>query len=204
MARKKSSFPPTLKRFARSFNIALMLTGVMLFFPAIVASNTLEAQEKSPESSTCISKLQNPKLKNIDCRLIFDLDQRTQKSMQANTAGMIKNAACIAKISVTRKMIFTALLDEKVMRVPKQPVYCNILTFGEPVKTKFQMAPKIRFSGGKAVQAKPGMSDVVGMPEILAKLLTDWVNSSEAIESAMLDEVNYTLKMIRPPPIRKQ
>ena len=175
-----------------------------LVLAAIVVSNPLEAQEKSSEQSTCIAKLQNPKLKNIDCMLNFDLDQRTQKSMQANTAGMIKNAACIAKISVARKMIFAALLDEKVMRVPKQPVYCNILTFGDPVKTKFHMAPKIRFSGGKAVQAKPGMSGVIGMPEVLAKLLTDWVNSSEAIESAMLDEVNNSLKMIRPPPIRKQ
>jgi hypothetical protein len=82
-------------------------------------------------------------------------------------------------------------------------VYCNIYAFGEPVKTKFHMAPRVRFSKGKAVQVKPGMSDVVGMPEILAKLLTDWVNSSKAVESAMLDEVNKSLKMIRPPPIRK-
>ena len=193
-----------MKRFFCSFNITPLLTVLTLALAAIVVSTPLEAQEKNSVQSTCIAKLQNPKLKNIDCMLNFDLDQRTQKSMQANTAGMIKNAACIAKISVARKMIFAALLDEKVMRVPKQPVYCNILTFGDPVKTKFHMAPKIRFSGGKAIQAKPGMSGVVGMPEILAKLLTDWVNSSEAIESAMLDEVNYTLKMIRPPPIRKQ
>ena len=193
-----------MKRFFCSFNISPLLTVLTLVLAAIVVSNPLEAQEESSVQSTCIAKLQNPKLKNIDCMLNFDLDQRTQKSMQANTAGMIKNAACIAKISVTRKMIFAALLDEKVMRVPKQPVHCNILTFGDPVKTKFHMAPKIRFSGGKAVQAKPGMSGVVGIPEVLAKLLTDWVNSSEAIESAMLDEVNYTLKMIRPPPIRKQ
>ena len=118
--------------------------------------------------------------------------------MQANTAGMIKNAACIAKISVARKMILTAFLDEKVMQIPRQPVYCNIHIFGDAVQTKFHMAPRIRFSGGKAVQAKPGMTDVVGMPEILANLLTEWVNSSEAIESAMIDEVNKSLKMIRP------
>lgn len=203
MARKKDSLLPALKRFFCSFNITPLLTVLTLVLAAIVVSNPLEAQEESSVQSTCIAKLQNPKLKNIDCTLNFDLDQRTQKSMQANTAGMIKNAACIAKISVARKMIFAALLDEKVMRVPRQPVYCNILTFGDPVKTKFHMAPKIRFSGGKAVQAKPGMSGVVGMPEILAKLLTDWVNSSEVIESAMLDEVNNSLKMIRPPPIRK-
>lgn len=203
MAKKNDSLLPALKRFFRPLNIAPLLTGLTLVFAAISVSYPLEAQEKNTVQSTCVTKLQNPKLKNIDCTLNFDLDPRIQKSMQANTAGMIKNAACIAKISVTRKMIFTALLDEKVMQVPKQPVYCNILTFGEPVKTKFHMAPKIRFSGGKAVQAKPGMSNVVGMPKILAKLLTDWVNSSKAIESAMLDEVNYTLKMIRPPPIRK-
>ena len=135
--------------------------------------------------------------------LNFNLDKRTQKSMQVSTAGMIRNAACIAKVSVARKEIFTAILNEKVMQVPKQPVHCNIYILGDSVLAKFHMAPRIRFAGGKAVQAKPGMSDVVGMPEILAKLLTDWVNSSEAIESAMLDEVNKSLELIRPRPLEK-
>lgn len=61
---------------------------------------------------------------------------------------------------------------------------------------KFNIAPKIRFAGVKAVQANPGMSDVLVLPEILAKLLTDWVNSSPVIENAMLHEVNKSFKMI--------
>lgn len=194
---------PEMRIFINRCKLSPLFTGMMLFFASISFSFSLEAQEKIPESSTCIAKLQNPKLKNIDCMLNFNLDKNTQKSLQASTAGMIKNAACIAKISVAREIIFAALLNEKTLQVSRQPVKCNIVTFGDPVLTKFQMAPRIRFSGGKAVQVKPGMSDVVGIPEILAKLLTDWVNSSEAIESAMLDEVNKSLKMIRPPPLRK-
>ncbi len=192
-----------MKRFFRLANIPPLLTGLALFFSALLVCHPLEAQGKSPGQSACEAKLQNPKLKNVDCMLNFDLDPKTRKSLQTGTAGMIRNAACIAKISVARKMIFTALRDEKVMQVERQPVKCNIDALGSPVLTKFNMAPSIRFSGGKAVQVKPGMSDVVGVPEILAKLLTDWVNSSKAIESAMLDEVNNSLKLLRPPPLTK-
>jgi hypothetical protein len=203
VGRKNESFLPALKQLFYPFNIPSLLAGMAVFVAVISYSFSLEAQEKSPVQSTCIAKLQNPKLKNIDCTLNFDLDQRTQKSMQASTAGMIKNAACIAKISVARKMIFAALRDDKTMQVPRQPVQCNIFAFGKPVLTKFHMAPTIHFSKGKAVQAKPGMSDVVGIPEILAKLLTVWVNSSEVIEAAMLDEVNKSLEYIRPLPLKK-
>jgi len=188
-----------LKRFICRFKIALLFTGMTLFLAAIPFPLSLEAEEKSPALSTCLATLQNPKLKNIDCTLNFNLDKRTQKSMQKNTAGLIQNAACMAKISVARKMIFTALQNEKVMQVPRQPVHCNIDTLGDPVRAKFQMAPRIRFAGGKAVEVKPGMSDVIGMPEILATLLTDWVNSSQAIESAMLEEVNKSLQLIHLP-----
>ncbi|VAX31171.1 hypothetical protein MNBD_NITROSPINAE05-625 [hydrothermal vent metagenome] len=174
-----------------------------IFFSALLITPPLGAQGNTPLPSACIASLQNPKLKNIDCILKFDLDKRTQKSMQANTAGLIRNAACATKISVARKMIVAALRDGKTMQVPRQQVQCNIFAFGKPVLTKFYMAPTIHFSKGKAIQTKPGMSDVVGIPEILAKLLADWVNSSEVIEAAMLNEVNRSLEYIRPLPLKK-
>lgn len=188
-----------LKCFFCRFKIAPLLTGMALFLAAIPFPLLLEAEEKSPAQSNCIAALKNPKLKNIDCTLNFNLDKRIQKSMRENTAGLIQNAACMAQISVARKMIFTALKNEKVMQVPRQPVHCNIATIGDPVRAKFQMAPRIRFAGGKAVEVKPGMSDVIGVPEILATLLTGWVNSSQAIESAMLEEVNKSLRLIHLP-----
>jgi hypothetical protein len=190
---------PEFKRFFGRFKIAPLLTGMALFSAVIPFPLSLEAEEKNPAPSTCIAKLNNPALTNIDCTLNFNLDKRTQKSMQENTVGMIRNAACVTKVSMAKSKIFNALLNEEVLRVPRQPVRCNIYSVGDPVLAKFQLAPRIRFAGGKAVQARPGMSGVIGMPEILAKLLTDWVNSSEAIESAMLDEVNKSLKLIQPP-----
>jgi hypothetical protein len=193
----------TLKRFYCTFPDARLSVGMAIFFSALFITLPLGAQENNPLPSACIAKLQNPKLKNIDCILKFDLDKRTQKSMQANTAGLIRNAACAAKISVARKMIFAALRDDKTMQVPRQPVQCNIFAFGKPVLTKFHMAPTIHFLKGKATQAKPGMIDVVGIPEVLAKLLADWVNSSEMIEAAMLEEVNKSLEYIRPLPLKK-
>ncbi len=195
---------PELKKIFCPFKRAPLLVAMILFSVIFSTSLPLSAQGKGPLPSSCLAKLQNPSLKNIDCTLDFYLDKRSQQSMQGSTAGMIQNAACKTKISMAKKTIFTALLNEKVLQVPKQPVHCNISTIGEPVLAKFNMAPEIRFAGGQAVQAKPGMSDVLGLPEILAKLLTDWVNSSQAIESAMLHEVNQSLKMIHLQPMEKK
>jgi len=187
---------PLLRSFVfRSTSIPL-LTGMVLLSAVVSHPLPLEAQEKSTAPSNCRKELQNPSLKNIDCTLNFFLDKRTQQSMQGNTAGLIQNAVCKTKIFVAKKMIFTALLNEKFLQVPKQPVSCQIYILGDPLLAKFNMAPKIRFSGGKAIRARPGMSDVIGLPVMLAKLLTDWVNSSPAIESAMLHEVNKSLKWI--------
>jgi len=190
---------PVLRRFVFRLKSVPLLTGMILLSAVISHSIPLEAQGRGPAPSSCLAKLQNPSLENIDCTLNFFLDKRTQKSIQGNTAGLIQNAACTVKISVAKKMIFTALLNEKVLQVPKQPVSCNIYTIGKPLLAKFNMAPKIQFAGGKAIQAKPGMSDLLGLPEMLTKLLTDWVNSSQAIESAMLHEVNKSLKSLHPP-----
>ena len=195
---------PVLRNFIDPFKSAPLVIGMILLSAVMLSSLSLEAQERGTSSSACIAKLQNPSLKNIDCTLNFHLDKRTQKSMQGNTAGMIRNAACKTKISMAKKKIFSALLNEQVLQVPKQPVSCNIYSIGDPVLAKFHLAPKIRFAKGKAVQAKPGMSDVLGLPELLAKLLTDWVNSSEAVESALLHEVNQSLKMIQPPALENK
>jgi len=187
---------PALRNYIHRFKINPLLTGMILFSAVIAHSIPLQAQGKSSAKSSCIEKLKNPSLKNIDCTLDFYLDKRTQQSLQGNTVGMIRNAACKTRISIAKKMIFTALLNEKVLQVPKQPVSCNIYSIGDPLPAKFHIAPKIKFAGGKAVQANPGMSDVLGLPEMLAKLLTDWVNSSPAVESAMLHEVNKSIKSL--------
>ena len=106
----------------------------------------------------------------------------------------MRNAVCQVKVSIAREKIFTALLNARVLEVPRQPVNCSIITNGNPLSARFTLAPKVWFEGGKAVRAKPGMGDLLGMPPFLAKLLADWVNSSKMIESAMVQELNKALK----------
>ncbi len=195
---------PVCKRIFFRLRSAPLLAGMVFLSALISFSLPLNAQENKPAAPPCIENLKNPSLKNVDCTLDFYLDKRTQKSMRGSTAGMIRNAACKTKLSLVKKKIFTALLNEQVLEVSKQPVSCNIHTMGEPLLTRFNLAPKIRFAGGKAVEAKPGMSDVLGLPEILAELLVEWVNTSQVIESAMLDEVNKSLKMMRPPEVENK
>ncbi len=170
------------------------LLGIFLFFFAVPAfSSLLMAGELKPVDP-CIAKLQNPSLKSINCILDFNLDAKTRKDLNGTTAGVFKDAACKVKVSLGREELFTALLNEKVLEVPMQPVACQILTNGKPMLTKFTMAPKVWFAKGKAVQLKPGMGKMAGVPEILSILLTNWVNSSKTVESAMLQEVNAILR----------
>lgn len=169
------------------------LIGLLLFIVAISHSFPLEAQN-NVFTQPCIAKLQNPKNKNIDCTLKFDLDKKIQRDLKGTTAGVLRNADCKVKVSVAREKIFTALLNEKVLEVPRQPVVCRIITNGDSFPARFTLAPKVWFKGGKAVRAKPRMNDLLGMPPFLAKLLADWVNSSKMIESAMVQEVNKFLK----------
>jgi hypothetical protein len=184
---------PSLKSFFYHTASEPRLIGFILFLLAISHSLPLEAQGNI-SAQPCIAKLQNPKLKNIDCTLRFDLDKKIQKDLKGTTAGVLQNADCQVKVSVAREKIFTALLNEKVLEVPRQPVVCRIITNGDSIPARFTLAPKVWFKEGKAVHAKPGMDGLLGMPPFLAKLLADWVNSSKMIESAMVQEVNQFLK----------
>lgn len=182
-----------LKRFLYYTGSEAWLVGLILFLLALSHSQSLEAGSNG-SAQPCIDKLQNPKLKNINCTLKFDLDKKIQRDLKGTTAGVVRNAACQIRVSIAREKIFTALLNAKILEVPRQPVNCRIFTNGDSFSTRFTLAPKVWFKGGKAVRAKPGMNDLLGMPPFLAKLLSDWVNSSKMIESAMVQEVNRVLK----------
>ncbi|GJL80182.1 MAG: hypothetical protein NPINA01_31710 [Nitrospinaceae bacterium] len=184
---------PSFKSFLYRVTNEPRWIGSILFLGAVFLAFPLEALDKD-SAQPCIAKLKNPKHKNIDCILKFDLDKKIQKDLQGTTAGVMRNADCRVKVSVAREKIFTALSNEKVLEVPRQPVHCRIITNGNPFSTRFTLAPKVWFKEGKAVRAKPGMNDLIGMPPFLAKLLADWVNSSKRIESAMVQEVNEFLK----------
>ncbi|MDA0692917.1 MAG: hypothetical protein O3A78_11065 [Nitrospinae bacterium] len=182
---------PSLKNFLTGCEPWLI--GFILLLLACFNTFPLEALD-NVSAQPCIAKLQNPAFKNIDCTLKFDLDKKIQKDLKATTAGVVRNAACQVKVSVAREKIFTALLNEKVLEVPRQPVVCKIITNGDSFPARFTLAPQVWFKEGKAVHAKPGMDDLLGMPPFLAKLLADWVNTSKMIESAMVQEVNKFLK----------
>ncbi len=184
---------PSLKNFLYPARNDPRWIGVILFLLTIFHSLPLEAKGKGV-AQPCLAKLQNPTLKNIDCTLKFDLDAGVQKDLKVNTAGVVRNAACQVQVSIAREKIFTALLNARVLEVPRQPVNCRIITNGDPFSAQFTLAPKVWFEEGKAVRAKPGMAGLLGMPPFLAKLLADWVNSSKMIESAMVQEVNKFLK----------
>lgn len=189
---------PELKIYFFRLNSVPLLMGMLLFSAVISHSPPLEAQERKLAPTSCIENLENKALNFLDCTLYFNLDKQTQRSLKGISAGMVQNATCKTNVFLAKKKITTALLNAQVLRISKHPVKCKIRTSGKPLLADFNMAPKIRFAEGKAVEARPGMSEVNGLPELLAVLLTNWVNSSKEIESSILKEVNQSLLKIQP------
>lgn len=195
--RRKKTIMPSLTNLLHHPGGGPRLIAFILFVGVVSHSLPLAAQEAQGGDSgqRCLDQLKNASRKNIDCTLKFDLDEKTQKDLKKITAGVIRNAVCKVDVTVTREMIFSSLLNQTVLEIPRQPVQCQIMTKGDPFSAQFTLAPRVWFEGGKAVHAKPGMGDMMGMPPILAILLTNWVNSSKMIESAMIEKVNEFLKM---------
>ncbi len=138
----------------------------------------------------CLDDLRDPEAATIACDLPFSLPDEERRAMRTLTAGLLRDASCLATIDVSREVLVRAFLREDLLHLPPQPVACEITTDTDPIAAQFTLSPKVWFADGRAVRASPGMDDLVGLPSLVARLVMDWVNESDAIEDAMVDAVN--------------
>lgn len=155
--------------------------------PLALAASVLRAGDGG---EACLEALRDPEAASIACDVRFTLPAEERGTVRALTAGILRDASCLAAIDMPREDFVRALLREDLLEVPRQPVVCEIATEDEPIATRFTLSPKVWFAGGRAVRATPDMADLTGLPALLAGLVEDWVNESDAIEEAMVDAVN--------------
>lgn len=142
------------------------------------------------DGEACLEALRDPEAAAIACDVRFTLPEEERGTVRALTAGILRDASCVAAIDMPRADLIRALLREDLLEVPRQPVVCEIATEDEPIAARFTLSPKVWFAGGRAVRATPDMADLTGLPGLLAGLVEDWVNESDAIEEAMVNAVN--------------
>ena len=157
---------------------------------AVLALPLAAAVQADDLGDACLDDLRNSDAATIACELPFSLPVEERRTLRTLTGGLLRDAACRATIDLSREALAGALLREDLLHLPRQPVACEIATDSEPIAARFTLAPKVWFADGRAVRATPGMDDLAGLPSLVSRLLTDWVNGSDTIEDAMVDAVN--------------
>lgn len=160
---------------------------------AAVAATPSAAQPPSGEAA-CIQALNDPEAERVACSVSYILDESARQDFQVLTGGLFLDARCTVEVDLARKEAFDALLAPDVLDVPPQAGDCVLVTEKQPIPVAFTAAPTVWFEQGRAVQAHPGVAHVAGLPPLLAKLLTDWINTSPMIEAAILDNLNNYLE----------
>lgn len=166
-------------------------SGAIVLFACLVLASVSDATAQDDDiGDACLDDLRDEDASTIACDLPFILPDREREAMSQLTAGFLLDAACVVNVDIGRRSLVGALLNEDLLAIPRQPVNCEIATEGEPLMTRFTLSPQVWFEDGRAVRANPGMDDLVGLPNLVGRLIMDWVNKSGTIEDAMVDAVN--------------
>lgn len=152
------------------------MTGRFRLLAAAVALSLVAgagAARAGDDGEACLEALRDPEAASIACDVRFTLPAEERGTVRALTAGILRDASCIAAIDMKREDFVRALLREDLLEVPRQPVVCEIATEDEPLAARFTLSPKVWFAGGRAVRATPDMADLTGLPGLLAGLVED-------------------------------
>ena len=156
---------------------------------AAVAATPSVAQSPTGEAA-CLGALNDPGAERVACAVSYVMAESARHDLQTITGGLFLDARCTVNVDLARKEAFDALMAPDVLDVPPQAGDCVLVTEKQPIPVAFTAAPTVWFEQGRAVQAHPGVAHVAGLPPLLAKLLTDWINTSPMIEAAILENVN--------------
>ena len=166
-------------------------------FAMVLVVGALAAAGSAAQSPTgeaaCIQALNDPESERVACSISYVMAESARHDLQTVTGGLFLDARCTVNVDLARKEAFDALMAPDVLDVPPQAGDCVLVTEKQPIPVAFTAAPTVWFEQGRAVQAHPGVAHVAGLPPLLAKLLTDWINTSPMIETAVLENVNNYL-----------
>ena len=113
--------------------------------------------------------------------LACDLDQTwykeeiTEAVKKGRISWIFGDARCSMTLSVSRALLTPALTkDSYELKVPPQPVSCEIDTKDGRHEVKANMAPEIEFEHGKATEVSLGIQDITGTAVVRNVVWAAW------------------------------
>lgn len=139
----------------------------------------------------CFEQFERGRNSVIACEFSTRLTAQEQADLRRITRDVLQDANCIVSIRIGREQLEIALASEaQIFTAPAQPARCEIKTRESSMEITGAFIPRIVISGGRAIDATPGLADVKGVSTILSWPVIQYVNRSATVRDGMLTVIN--------------
>ena len=150
--------------------------GLVLALLTIEAGNAAgkaRASQSRPEPmNNCFWELARGTGSDLICEYPVWLADKERAEMRRLTREMLQDAHCTVSIRIARSLLTHALTEANyTFEAPAQSVECDLTTRDNTIAISATFAPRIVIKDAVAVDATPGMADVVGVNSYLARIM---------------------------------
>ena len=154
------------------------------------------SQSKPEPLNNCFWELARGTGSDLVCAYPVWLADTERADMRRLTREMLQDAHCTVSIRIARSLLTRALMEaDYTFEAPAQPVECDLTTKDNTITISATFAPRIIIKDAVAVDATPGMADVVGVNSYLAWPVVEYVNRSVTVRTEMLKMINAYLSL---------
>ena len=172
-------------RHARVFLGALALVVVPVALPERAWAGPAALSED------CFAELESLDGRDIACAFPMRLTDEERADLKRVTHEYLRDLTCRLEVRIARKAIDEAMAaSDLVFQSPEQPVTCSVTTPKSTFDVTATFAPRVVFTGDKAVEASPGLANVKGVSRVLSWPVVFYVNRGSGIRTSMLQIVN--------------
>jgi hypothetical protein len=135
---------------------ALIICTISLLTPVEAQSQTnLLMPQKEKD---CLWQILHSDQDPIECAFPLRPSGPDLEQMREISRNILKDAFCNVEVKLVRRFFDDAVkLKDHSIKVPPQPVHCQVETDKETYPISFHFAPEVQFKDGVAVTATPGM-----------------------------------------------
>ncbi len=154
-------------------------------------SRAAPAASGAGTEADCFEQLENGTSPEISCAVPLQLSDTERAELEAGSRGYVKNVACTLTVRIARSEVEAALAAaEIVFQSPEQPVVCRIETHKSAFDVTATFAPRFVVRGDVAVEATPGLGNVMGVSRVISWPVVQFVNRWPSIREGLVTIVN--------------
>ncbi len=163
--------------------------GAVLIGGINLMSATASAAGDPP--ADCYAEFETGRGAEIACRVPLTLSEEERAELEAGSRGYVTDLTCTLTIRIDRALVEEAIMAaDMAFESPEQPVACTIATPKRTWDITGTFAPKILIKNDEAVEATPGLGNVLGVTRVLSWPVVQFVNRWPSVRSGMLQVVN--------------